>query len=269
MNIDKCRLCQKECVELKQSHIIPKMFYNVIKKKSISGYMREVNNPNKSLQDGLKVPFMCSDCEELFSKYETFFSKDYYQDIVSNEGNCEIYTKNDNLRYFLLSIAWRVMRYIIESNNIELTNEEIDLVKNISENWRTMLIKEDMESIRNIQQFLIPTKELPFFKGIESRIWNNVGMDFKTLDKENEFEYSAVITQVPFLIMVTSVWGKTNSMKQFLIGKKIKPGCSELPKLLENTLDDHHNRRFFDALNNLSDAQKDTIQKRVRKNRKV
>ena len=73
-----CRLCRSENVPLKESHIVSKMFYNVIKKKSPTGIMRQVTDPNKGIQDGIKLPFLCDECEELFSKYETYFSNNIY-----------------------------------------------------------------------------------------------------------------------------------------------------------------------------------------------
>ena len=46
-----CRLCKHEYVSLRESHIISKMFYNVIKKNSLTGFMRQTDNPNQSIQD--------------------------------------------------------------------------------------------------------------------------------------------------------------------------------------------------------------------------
>lgn len=74
-----CRLCKCENVPLKESHIVSKMFYNVIKKKSPTGIMRQVSAPNKGVQDGMKVPLLCERCEELFSKYETYFSNNIFR----------------------------------------------------------------------------------------------------------------------------------------------------------------------------------------------
>ena len=45
--MEECRLCRCQNVNLKKSHIVSKMFYNVIKKKSINGTMRMVDNPSK------------------------------------------------------------------------------------------------------------------------------------------------------------------------------------------------------------------------------
>lgn len=73
-HIGICRLCKQEC-ELKDSHIVPKFFYNLIKKNSPTGRFRTTDNPNIPYQYGKKLPFLCGDCEEKFSKYETYFSQ--------------------------------------------------------------------------------------------------------------------------------------------------------------------------------------------------
>ena len=73
--MEQCRLCKCTDKPLKESHIIPKMFYNELKRNSPTHIMRMADNPNRGVQDGLKLPFLCGECEELFSKYERAFSK--------------------------------------------------------------------------------------------------------------------------------------------------------------------------------------------------
>lgn len=100
-----CRLCQSEHASLKESHIVSKMFYNALKKNSPIGIMRQTASPNQGIQDGLKIPFLCEQCEELFSKYETYFSNNIYTKTIQSNGNIEFNSKDDNISYFLLSIA--------------------------------------------------------------------------------------------------------------------------------------------------------------------
>ena len=110
--MERCRLCQGENVPLKESHIVSKMFFNAIKKKSPTGIMRQVSDPNKGLQDGIKAPLLCARCEELFSKYETYFSNNIYTKTINVEGEIQFDSRDDRISYFLLSIAWRVMKYV-------------------------------------------------------------------------------------------------------------------------------------------------------------
>lgn len=260
-----CRLCKCENVPLKESHIVSKMFYNVIKKKSPTGIMRQAIDPNKGVQDGLKTPLLCARCEELFSKYETYFSNNVYSETVKNDGEICFNSKDDYISYFLLSIAWRVVQYTSENDETTFTNFEKNEINKVMENWRVMLDTENMEEIRKIQQFIIPTKNLNFFQNIKRRIWDNVMIDFQTFDEEDTFKFAFTIVQVPYFIFVTTVWGETETMKQYRLGKTIKPRKSELPQCITALLEDKHYNEYFKAYEKMSEKQKKIIENRVKR----
>ena len=113
--MEQCRLCKCTDKPLKESHIIPKMFYNELKRNSPTHIMRMADNPNRGVQDGLKLPFLCGECEELFSKYERAFSNRIYQKAIANDGEIKFESKDDALSYFLLSVAWRVIKHMISA----------------------------------------------------------------------------------------------------------------------------------------------------------
>ncbi|SDB97195.1 hypothetical protein SAMN04487864_101217 [Succiniclasticum ruminis] len=136
---------------LQHSHIVPKMFYNAIKKNSPTGIMRQSSNPNIALQDGLKLPFLCDKCEELFSKYESCFSKVIYTQTIVNDGEITFDSKNcKDLSYFLLSIAWRALQYDIENDEMTLTEIEKNELMKIVEQWRLYLYNEDKRSMKKV-----------------------------------------------------------------------------------------------------------------------
>ena len=259
----ECRLCHQDKEKLRDSHIVPKMFYNAIKRNSPTGIMREVNNPNKGVQDGVKLPFLCKDCEELFSKYETYFSNNIYTEICQNTGIINIDSRRDEYFYFMLSVAWRVAMYVMETDNPSFSEDEKKLVYATLAEWREWLLYEKMDKIREVQHFLIPTRDLNFFASIPVRISDNVAIDFKTFDKENEFGYAFTFVQVPYFILLSTIWGKTSSMKQFRLGKKIKNRDSVLPKNITNLLHFLHYDKYFQAYDAMSDKQREMIEKRV------
>lgn len=238
--MDCCRLCKCGNIPLRKSHIVPKMFYNAIKKKSLTGIMRQVTDPNKGVQDGLKEPFFCERCEELFSKYETFFSNNIYTKMINNDGEIEFNSRDDNISYFLPSIAWRVMKYTREKDKTTFTEAENKKIDEIIEIWRKLLNTENMEDIRKIQQFIIPTKKLKFFRNIEFRVHDTLMMDLKVFDEKDTFKLAFTVVQVPCLIFITRVWGQTDTRKQYQVGKKIKPHESELAENITRLLYDKH-----------------------------
>lgn len=260
----ECRLCRCENVSLRESHIVSKMFYNTLKKKSLTGIMRQNINPNKGVQDGLKTSLLCGRCEELLSKYETYFSDNIYLETVKKEGESCFNSRDDNMSYFLLSIAWRVMLYTLENDKTTFTVNEKNEVFKIIEKWRVILDTEDMNEIRKIQQFIIPTKNLKFFVGIERRIWDNIGIDFKTFDEKDTFKFAFTFVQVPYFIFITTVWGETNGMKQYKVGRMIKPHKSELPINISSLLENNHYNEYFKAQEKISEKQIKIIEKRIK-----
>ena len=259
-----CRLCHSVVNSLRISHIVPKMFFNVIKDKAPTGYMRQTSKPNLPMQDGLKLPFLCDNCEELFSKYETDFSKKIYKNTVNNNGLYSFKSDDENLAYFLLSIAWRNLQYIREIDQTNLTENEKFELDNLVERWRLLLVEEEKEQIKAIQQFIVPTKNLKFFQTMPRRVFDNVLLDFKTFDTENSFTFAFSLVQVPYFLFITTVWGKTDTMQQYQLKKFIKPRKSELPKVITTVLVNNHINAFVKAKEQLSDKQKQTINTRVK-----
>lgn len=265
VEMEQCRLCQCDDVPLKESHIVSKMFFNSIKKKSLTGIMRRADDPNRGIQDGLKLPFLCGNCEELFSKYERAFSNTIYQKAITNDGDIQFDSNDEKLSYFLLSIAWRVIKYTQETDKTTFTERELIKIDEVIELWRKILKTEDMDEIQKVQQFIIPTKNLTFFENIPFRIYDNVLMDFKTYDEEDTFKFSFTIVQVPYFIFITTVWGYTDSMKQYRLGSIIKPRKSKLPKDITNCLSNLHYEKFFEANEKMTERQRKLIEDRVKK----
>ena len=110
---------------------------------------------------------------------------------------------------------------------------------------------------------LIPTKNLKIFESISNVVSNNVGIDFKTFDNQDTFEYAFTYIKVPYFIFLCTVWGSTSSMKQFKIGNVIKPRRSNLPALIEKLIVDHL-QRFELAKKQISSKQINSIINRTK-----
>lgn len=212
------------------------MFYRNVIKNSVTGKMRSSFEVNRVVQDGNKTPFLCAKCERMFSKYETYFSNNVYQKIIKRGDKFEVNTRDDNIRYFTLSVTWRYLKWYYEvmPNESDYTEEEIDNVKITLSQWREILVNEDFSEIRKVQMFLIPYDKISSLNGYVTKDKNGVSSDFKTLDKENEFKYATFFLKVPSLIIMCTIWGKTKQMKQYEVGKNIKVTDSVLPKIIHN-----------------------------------
>ena len=100
MNMQKCALLDKE-KELRQSHIVPKLFYTYLKKDAGNNPFYSVNGMHR---DGYKAQLLCQEAETLLSKYETYFSNKIFRPIV-NEKNTEV-AYDSHLLIFVVSLIW-------------------------------------------------------------------------------------------------------------------------------------------------------------------
>ena len=120
-----CRQVKKLC----ESHIIPKFFGNYIKKKSPSGGLRNPNNVNKREQDIYKENLLCDECEEIFSKLETYFQNNIFSivgvKLSDKEKLLRIDTNFENNKKLLKKYSEK------EINDIIVTQEIFDFVVSI------------------------------------------------------------------------------------------------------------------------------------------
>ena len=96
----KCAMC-RQVKKLCESHIIPKFFGNYIKKNSPSGGLRNPNNVNKREQDIYKENLLCDECEEIFSKLETYFQNNIFSIGLKKARKASQFSKRSSkeLRY--------------------------------------------------------------------------------------------------------------------------------------------------------------------------
>lgn len=136
-----CALCKQE-KELENSHIIPKFVFRWMKKTG-SSKLRQLTNVNKSVEDGPTKKLLCGDCEDKFSTYESYFSRNFFhpllENIIENKGPITIPSVDydENLYLFSMSLLWRGLKWNILDNNIPLEHE--DILNRIESKWQTFL----------------------------------------------------------------------------------------------------------------------------------
>lgn len=132
-----CRLCWRE-VPLVTSHIIPAFVYRELKRTSATGHMRFSSNPNVRVQDGLKLPWLCNDCEQRFSAWERKFANE----VVIPWSDGRNFTRyGDWLLKFCVSVSWRVLVYAKGLSGLsKYTPEQEKLCKLAESTWREFLL---------------------------------------------------------------------------------------------------------------------------------
>jgi hypothetical protein len=101
-----CKLCLNSA-ELEKSHVLPKFIYRWITRTSATGRLRGLGKPNVAHQDGLKMPLLCSDCEDRFNKYETWFANNFFHPSINAIKINYNYT--EALYKFAISLFWRTI----------------------------------------------------------------------------------------------------------------------------------------------------------------
>lgn len=113
----KCALCRQD-KELQLSHIVPHFVGRKLIKTS-AGNIRNTNKPNQVAQDIERHYMLCHDCEEIFSRRETWFANHIFS---SRQDNNEVvFDYDENLTFFIISLSWRSLyldlnEYIADPN---------------------------------------------------------------------------------------------------------------------------------------------------------
>lgn len=138
----KCALCKKH-KSLKRSHIIPKFVSKWLKETSATGFLRGVKKPEKRIQDLPKLPLLCGDCEQRFSKLESYFADQIFHPIL-NEHKEEI-SYDDTLLRFVISLNWRTLKTGY-SDQVKVHPWIKEHLNKAEEIWREYLLQESSDS---------------------------------------------------------------------------------------------------------------------------
>lgn len=104
--LGKCALCKIEDVELRDSHIIPKLVYRRIKEFPNSRF-RNIYQIKDIYQDGEKKPMLCHDCEQFFNRFETPYTNKILDPYLNDKKAKPL--SNDILNNYIYSMSWRVI----------------------------------------------------------------------------------------------------------------------------------------------------------------
>jgi hypothetical protein len=153
----KCHLCQADS-ELQLSHILPAFAFRWLRESSGNGHIRSSNEPNLRVQDGLKLYWLCSSCEELFSRSETAFSGKLFYPYLSASGKAFVYSHW--LLHFCTSVSWRVLRFGLEEGHIKNWEPEALIHASQAETtWREYLLGHRPHP-GNFQQHILPLDQI-------------------------------------------------------------------------------------------------------------
>ncbi|PWY54117.1 hypothetical protein DGG96_16995 [Legionella qingyii] len=154
MNIGICRLCNQKG-ELRESHIVPKLIFRWLIRTSATSYLRFGTQINKRVQDGLKLYWLCSDCECKLCTWETYFSNKIFRPL----RHVDHVSYNNNFLKFAVSLSWRVLKYFQELGGLNDFDDKI--------------VKASDQALLNWKEFLFNNNKNP--GGYEQHLYNFIG----------------------------------------------------------------------------------------------
>lgn len=151
-NYGTCAFCDTQNVQLKKSHLIPKFVYDWVKTTAPTPYLRSNKNVEKREQDGPKLNLLCENCENLFSKWEDYLSKELFKRIANYNSKSYILKLSKESLLAILSIFWRKLVTINYSEDNTWTKEDKERILLFSSKLKNELASLNIET--NV--YLIP-----------------------------------------------------------------------------------------------------------------
>ena len=147
-----CAFCS-DPAELKESHVLPAFVFRWLRTRSGKGHLRHTDNPNRRIQDGLKLHWLCGTCEGQFGRYETAFATNVFHPWHS--GDYRITYKDWMLR-LCVSVSWRVLKYARGRNaDAQYSEEQNRLMDEAESRWHSFLRDEVPDPAKFEQHMLI------------------------------------------------------------------------------------------------------------------
>ena len=149
----KCQFCE-QTADLLDSHIIPSFVFSWLKKSSATGFIRYGKKMNVRQQDGLKLPFLCKKCEDLFSTWESSFAAEVFRPYHARAETRFDY--GPWMAKFCVSMSWRTLAYLkAEEYLSELDEMLITGMYEALATWKSFLLGERTHPGR-FEQHLLP-----------------------------------------------------------------------------------------------------------------
>jgi hypothetical protein len=146
-----CAFCDEQ-KPLKDSHVLPAFVYRWLRSRSGTGHIRNTENVNRRVQDGLKFPWLCGDCEGQFNRYETPFATKIFHPWHAGEYRI---TYEEWLLKFCVSVSWRVLKFARGHNKNALYSKVQEALMDRAEaRWRAFL-KDEAPHPAEFEQHLL------------------------------------------------------------------------------------------------------------------
>lgn len=100
-----CRLCGS-VGPLRESHIVSKFVVRHLTATSKTAFLRTIERPNVRVQDAFKIPLLCEECEQRFSRWENSVAGSVFKPLRIDSNGPVAY--GSDFSRFAVSVLWRV-----------------------------------------------------------------------------------------------------------------------------------------------------------------
>ena len=124
---------------LQQSHIIPKFVYSWLKDTSATNHIRYGGAINRRVQDGLKRPLLCAECENKFAAWESEFASRVF--VPAHQNKRPPFSYEAWCAKFVASVSWRVLVFLREEGKLpSMTAARTERAEEAGSVWRNFLL---------------------------------------------------------------------------------------------------------------------------------
>lgn len=229
-----CNLCKKH-TELRDSHVIPNFIHNWQKETSFTGNVRSSENINKVNQGGFKDYLLCHECEQHFSKFETYFSSKFFYPFINKNV---LNTYDINLSKFVISLAWRILIKYKKDNLFNIF--DTSTIKKVNEYeiiWREYLLADIKEIPKNINHNIYILYENLYPHPFFNRYLRAVETNFMS-DNEGGSYFYIKLPYFTFLVFVENYNGKYWGNSEIRNIGHINPAIQNLHTSMEDIIKD-------------------------------
>lgn len=205
-----CHLCER-LARLQDSHIIPAFVYRWMRRTSSTGYLRGSEVINRRVQDGIKVKWLCTNCEQQIGTYEKQFADSLFYPVV--DFQCPDLYYGPWLFDFCVSLSWRALCYLHTKDSfVDFSETERSLLEEALSSWKLHLLKQDLKVSAFPQHLLIASE----ISSTDSEIYPprdvNTGLrrtSYFTVDKDSD--HIVVFTHFPCFFLMGVISDKNPS----------------------------------------------------------
>jgi hypothetical protein len=260
-----CAFCEEE-KELRESHVLPAFVFRWLRGRSGLGHIRNSDNPNRRVQDGLKLKWLCDTCEGLFSRFETAFATKVFHPWL---GGTNRIAYDDLILKFCVSVSWRVLKYAYGYNKDAVySDEQRDFAAKAEARWRRFLLNEYPHPAEFEQHMLIfdvaeesTVPDLP----VNFNRYMTGAITFDIVGSDQSMMTFAKLG--PFVIfgLIQKGTGKWDGTKVHLRHGLLKPSKVKIPNGVMGLFRDKANFAIS-AMSSISSTQKAKIDENFRQN---